>query len=337
MSRMFGRRTGEQEQRDELLSAYLDGQLSAEEQARLEARLAADPALKAELDALRRTVALVRDLPPVPVPRNFILPQEAVRRQPVSARPQPAGRRRRAWAAPFLTAATAVSSLLFVVILAGDLLFAGARMGAFAPAPEAALEAEAPQAAMEPLPAAATVVVEAEAERAMPAPTTLPMPTEAPKAEPAEAPVEAIAEAPAEAAETLEEEPAEETGADASTAAPPAAGGAPIEEPPTPAATASPHKAAEVGVKAGEAADEAATEADSDRATADADRASEAEEGLALASQPLARRAISPWRIAEVILGLLTLGLGLVTVWAWRRAQRASTADGQSPPRHKRG
>jgi len=150
---LFTRQAGEREQRDELLSAYLDDQLSAGERARLEAQLATDPALRAELDTLRRTVALVRDLPPVPIPRNFILPQT------VAARPRPVRRARprralraepqaKAWAAPLLTAATAVVSLVFVVVLAGDLLLSGMGGRAFAPAAAPLMEAEAPQVAL---------------------------------------------------------------------------------------------------------------------------------------------------------------------------------------------
>jgi hypothetical protein len=45
------------------LSRYLDGRLSGDEQAAVEARLAADPALREELDALRRLQALSQDLP----------------------------------------------------------------------------------------------------------------------------------------------------------------------------------------------------------------------------------------------------------------------------------
>ena len=82
----------------------------------MKAQLADDPALQSELDALRRTVEMVRELPAQPIPRNFILPQTAATR----SRPTPAVRPRRRWAAPFLTAASAIVGLLFVVVLAGD-------------------------------------------------------------------------------------------------------------------------------------------------------------------------------------------------------------------------
>ncbi|MCX7852132.1 MAG: zf-HC2 domain-containing protein, partial [Caldilineales bacterium] len=45
-------------QDDELLSAYLDGRLTSAEAARLEARLAADPALRQRLQELRQVVQL---------------------------------------------------------------------------------------------------------------------------------------------------------------------------------------------------------------------------------------------------------------------------------------
>ena len=92
MKGWFRGRRETQERRDELLSAYLDGQLSVAERERLEERLATDAALQAELEALRRTVAWVRELPPAPLPRNFILPPTIEARP----RPTPAARPRRA-------------------------------------------------------------------------------------------------------------------------------------------------------------------------------------------------------------------------------------------------
>ena len=150
------------EQRDEQLSAYLDNDLGAEERARLEAQLAADSGLRVELEALRRTVVLVRDMPPVHLPRNFILPRTAE----THLQPAQAARPRLAWVAPLLTAATAVVSLLFVVVLAGDLLFLGDGRMAFVPASETQFM-EAPQVAMEPSPVSEAI----EAEKAMPVAT----------------------------------------------------------------------------------------------------------------------------------------------------------------------
>lgn len=57
----------------ELLSAYLDGELSDRERTVLEQRLAHESALQHTFDDLRATVALVRDLPRLKAPRDFRL------------------------------------------------------------------------------------------------------------------------------------------------------------------------------------------------------------------------------------------------------------------------
>jgi anti-sigma factor RsiW len=190
--RRLSARQAEQEQRDELLSAYLDDQLSAGERASLEAQLATDPALQAELEALRHTVALVCDLPSVPIPRNFILPQTMTARPwPVpSARPRRAlrtGPQGKAWAAPLLTAATAVASLFFIVVLAGDLLLSGGG-DHLAYAPVAERQAEAPQLSLES-PANGQ---EVEAEEVVSDATLVPVEVPPPAAE---APIEAPSDA----------------------------------------------------------------------------------------------------------------------------------------------
>ena len=61
------------EQHQELLSAALDGQLSAAEQAQLDQQLEHDPGLAAEFAELRSMQALLQDLPPVRPPRSFTL------------------------------------------------------------------------------------------------------------------------------------------------------------------------------------------------------------------------------------------------------------------------
>ena len=150
----------QKQHRDELLSAYLDGELSAERQTRLKAQLATSPALQAEFEALRRTIALVGDLPEVATPRNFILPRAAMGVAPSER----SSVLRRAWFAPLLTAATSVVSILFIVVLAGDLLWVRANRLAFVPAParEAAAEIAPAELAVE-----AAVMEEAEAEEAV--------------------------------------------------------------------------------------------------------------------------------------------------------------------------
>jgi hypothetical protein len=343
MGRLFARQVNEREQRDELLSAYLDGQLSAGERARLETQLAADLALRAELEALRHTVALVRDLPPVPIPRNFILPQA------MAARPRPVRplRPRRAWAAPLLTAATAVVSLLFVVVLAGDLLLSGIGGQAFAPAAEPLLEAEAPQVALAPSPVSEQVEVEAvveaeaeeeieaeeveeEVEKAVPAATAPAAAMEAPP----EAPPEATAEVEADHAETPEGAespvpamggggPDEEAAAPTPTAVPP--GTEEVAAAPTVAATATALPERDVSgaepTPSEGGAEPAPGEVAARSVEEEAPEATEGEEGAQERAVP-ARATIPPQRVLEAILGLTALGLALATVWAWRARRR---------------
>ena len=336
------------ERRDELLSAYLDGELSDRERTRLEAQLAADPALRAELEALRRTVALVHDLPSVPVPRNFILPQT------VAARPRPTRppRARRAWAAPLLTAATAIVSLAFVVVLAGELLLPITGQIGSAPAAEPALEAEAPQVALAPSPVreeavVETVEVEAEAvaeevEKVAPATVVAEAPAE-------EIPMEAAPEASPEAEDYAAGTPAGEGAPE-----PGIGGGGPTEEPsplaaaapvaeesavPLPTPTSEPEEraaspptlgprvveetaeapemdAGRVAPAPGEVAEVSpqVTEGEEPEATGD-------ERGV-LEREAAARARIPLRRVLEAILGLTALGLALVTIWAWRARRR---------------
>ncbi|MEI6777199.1 MAG: hypothetical protein WCK70_09870 [Chloroflexales bacterium] len=57
----------------ELLSSYIDNRLGAAERAELERRLGAEPRLRAELEDLRATTTLLRELDPLPLPRSFTL------------------------------------------------------------------------------------------------------------------------------------------------------------------------------------------------------------------------------------------------------------------------
>jgi hypothetical protein len=55
------------------LNAYLDDELSAREREAFEQRLSLEPAMQAQLESLRMTVALLQMAERVPVPRNFTL------------------------------------------------------------------------------------------------------------------------------------------------------------------------------------------------------------------------------------------------------------------------
>jgi len=106
----------------EQLSAYLDGELSQAERARLESRIKADAGLRAALEELRQARTLLRRTPQRGAPRNFTLtPKMAGLRPPLPR------------AFPVLRLASAVATLLLFITFAGELLGPIA-LGAQAPA-----------------------------------------------------------------------------------------------------------------------------------------------------------------------------------------------------------
>jgi len=106
------------------LSAYLDGELSQAERARLESRIARDAGLSAALDELRTTRALLRHMPRRGAPHSFTLtPKMAGLRPPLPR------------AVPVLRFASVVAALLLFVSFAGNLL-GPITMAAQAPAPQ---------------------------------------------------------------------------------------------------------------------------------------------------------------------------------------------------------
>jgi anti-sigma factor RsiW len=115
---MFDRLFKSEHQRvEEMLSAYLDGELSPKEQATVEKHLARCADCAQNLHTLRQTVALLGQLPPVAVPRSF-----AVRPIQVARRPSFFQTRR---AYVYLRAATALATILFAVVLASDAFLTG--------------------------------------------------------------------------------------------------------------------------------------------------------------------------------------------------------------------
>lgn len=58
---------------EELLSAYLDDQVTVEERTLVEEAIATDPAIAWQVDSLRQTVHLLQALPPLALPRSFSL------------------------------------------------------------------------------------------------------------------------------------------------------------------------------------------------------------------------------------------------------------------------
>ncbi len=66
----------------EQLSAYLDGQLSSSDSARIESRISADPELTSALHDLRSARGILRKLPARKAPRNFTLTRKMVGLKP---------------------------------------------------------------------------------------------------------------------------------------------------------------------------------------------------------------------------------------------------------------
>lgn len=122
----------------ELLSAYLDDQLSPAERASLERRLKTDSELRSTLDGLRHVKTRLARLPTVKPPRNFTLTPKMVGEQ---------GRLRSQTSSlmPALNWATALAAVLFAALLVTD-LSGGLRLTSAQPvaAPEVAANQEAP-------------------------------------------------------------------------------------------------------------------------------------------------------------------------------------------------
>lgn len=88
----------------ELLSAYLDGELSPSDSARMEQRINSDGKLASALDDLRAARTLLRKLPKRRAPRNFTLTRKMVGLNPPLPRAYPAFR-----------FATVIATLLFFI------------------------------------------------------------------------------------------------------------------------------------------------------------------------------------------------------------------------------
>lgn len=199
---MSGREPGSQntghEYVKERLSAYLDGQLLGQELRTVEEHLAACPSCRWDLDTLRQTVLLTRNMPTMPVPRSFALPVPAT---------APARAARPRWRlVPAFQLATALVALLLFFAVAGDLALTGLQPASM-PAP-ALVQEEAADTLVE------TVQVEVQA-------------TNVAEAVEGQAEELALQSAPAEPAP----ERAAEKAAEDSTLSPPVSRGLPTEAP----------------------------------------------------------------------------------------------------------
>lgn len=150
----------------ELLSAYLDGQLSPSDSAQLETRLKTDGELVSALDDLRVARTLLHKLPKRRAPRNFTLTRKMVGLNPPLPRAYPAFR-----------FATVAATLLFFFTFGLNALvprFLSFGMGAAATQPVELFSAQ------EPALAAAPAATAAPAEPAL---GLAPLSTELPPAE----------------------------------------------------------------------------------------------------------------------------------------------------------
>jgi anti-sigma factor RsiW len=116
----------------EAISAYLDEELNPKERAGLDARLSASPELRAALEDMRRTRALLRSQPRLRAPRNFTLSAQVYGGVP-QRRPTPR-------LSPVFAFTSALASILFVAVIAGEFLTAGSRLAAMPMAAEVAQE-----------------------------------------------------------------------------------------------------------------------------------------------------------------------------------------------------
>ena len=182
----------------ERLSAYLDGQLLGQELRTVEEHLAACSSCRWDLDTLRQTVLLTRNMPTMPVPRSFTLPVPAT---------APARAARPRWRlVPAFQLATAMVALLLFFAVAGDLALTGLQPASM-PAP-GLMQEEAADTLVE------TVQVEVQV-------------TNVAEAGEGQAEELALQSAPAEPAP----ERAAEKAAEDSTLSPPVARGLPTEAP----------------------------------------------------------------------------------------------------------
>ncbi|MFQ6059548.1 MAG: zf-HC2 domain-containing protein [Anaerolineae bacterium] len=165
---MLGFRKSEHQRIREMLSAYLDGELTPRDRARVERHLGECAACAEDLRTLRWTVGLMKEVPPLPIPRSFTIPAPVAERR--------AGLFQPGWGYAFLRGATALATALLVLVLSGDLLsqrFLRAPAPALAPVVK---EIETPLRALEAQKVKDLTPVEKEVEKAL-APSAKAVPT----------------------------------------------------------------------------------------------------------------------------------------------------------------
>ncbi len=316
----------------ELLSAYIDQQLTSAERAELEQRLEREPALRQVLDELRATVGLLRELPAARPPRSFTLDPQIVAPK-------------RTWSFPWMQLGSALVAATLLMVF-GFVLTRGlgngggaasAPMAASAPTyAAAAAEATAAPAAeataapaAEP-PAAPAAALQAPAATAAPAPTAAPAATAAPGA--TAAPAAALTSVPAAESAPLAGAPGDaqrntEALAEATQAVAAGAAAPNVQASPQPAnaADAAAPTATPAGTPAPAASSAKLTTETSTPAPFLAQQVatsgSTASDTQALEQPPVASPAPSGGRSSTVLLGVLlaVIAIGGAIAWLLRR------------------
>lgn len=281
----------------DLLSAYIDDQLSVAERTALEGRLAQEPDLRQALDELRSTVYVLRTLPQVTPPRSFTLDPSLV-----SARPW------YDWLTPgLLRFGSGLATLLLVVSFLPDLLVGfgrglGTGMGmggapaASAPTAIAAFGGAA-TAAPEHAGIAAQPTAGTAAQSQLAAPATAPQELSSGSAPASNAPADQGAAAP-----TLT----------SGIALPPMAALPPEAQP---RSSNDPYRTGQDNLAGGQPI---ATSGSSSPGTALLERQTQdtAQAPLPVQAQPA--DPVSPWTMLRIFLALAAVGLGLAA-WVIRR------------------
>lgn len=332
MSFLSRRKKTEHRWVEESLSAYMDGELSPADRARVEEHLQRCKSCTQNLRTLQHTVRLVRELPAMSAPRSFAVRPAVTRARPVRAAPS--------WGYGVLKGATAIAALLLMLLIGGDLAWhvVGTPLTPMAPAAQAPEVAWAPSPEPSVAPSAAeeeTMLGQAketepsDLEQMVPAPGEPTQPADGYTAPPAEvsppAKLEATAPAGTPTSGAQPTEIPEEEGA------PLGAGGAE----PTPSAESAPPATAERPVEGPSMlATPAPPETDRQRAAvapgsptpeivAMAEEATRDEAQQTAARQLAMVFALSPLRLAElmvlVVLVVLAAATAL-TAWLRRRA-----------------
>ena len=217
MVRLFGRA---EQRRHELLSAYVDGEVTDEEAREVEELLASSEDARREMAELQATVDLVRGLPDLDLPRSFALDAAPKKRWTLW------------WPSVRTTGlATSVAAMLLVALVAGDMLnvLEQARFGGddseYASDDSGFTLAAAPSAAPE---SAAVAPMDAPAS---PEPEAAVMQSAALQEEPAQAPAAPAAAAPRMGKVEAGEEPPVAMRQDTTEEAPEAMAAETTEEP----------------------------------------------------------------------------------------------------------